>query len=469
MRTIRISDTTLRQKAAETLTFREKLELAKLLDRLCVDVIELGSIVNEKADSLYIKSVANTVKDSIISVPAGPDVKSVELIKDAVKDAAKARIQIKAPVSLVQMEYMHHLQPDKLREKVCEAIKAALAFCPDVEFCAEDATRADEAFVFEILEAAINAGASTVTVCDESGIMLPDEYGSFAEKIMAGVPSIGKASLGIYASDHIAMSEACSIAAVKAGASEIKAAIYADGGASVKNLANLIKLRGSEYGIESRVRTVELSRLAGQAERMFTQVKSKTTPFESGVRNFSDELSFSAGDDIAAIRAETERLGYDLNEEDLLKVYEQFKKLTERKERVSEREIDAIVASFAMQVPPTYKLEDYIINSGNVISATAHIRIRKNDVLRESVAIGDGPVDAAFLAIEQIAGTHFELDDFQIQSVTEGREAMGEALVKLRHMGKIYSGRGLSTDIIGASIKAYINALNKISYEEANA
>ena len=469
MRTIRISDTTLRQKAADTLTFKEKLELARLLDRLCVDVIELGPIVNEKADSLYIKSVVNTVKDSIISVPAGPDIKSIDLIKEALRDAAKARIQIKAPVSLVQMEYIHHLQPAKLKEKVCEAVSYAAGFCSDVEFCAEDATRADEAFVCDILEAAIQAGASTVTVCDESGIMLPDEYGAFAGKIMAKVPSIGKASLGIYASDHIAMSEACSIASVKAGASEIKAAIYADGGASVKNIANLIKLRGSEYGIESKVRTVEIARLAGQAERMFTQVKSKTSPFESGVRDFSDELSFSAGDDIAAIKAETARLGYDLNEEDLLKVFEQFKNLAERKERVSEREIDAIVASFAMQVPPTYKLEDYIINAGNVISATAHIRIRKNEELKESVAIGDGPVDAAFLAIEQIAGTHFELDDFQIQSVTEGREAMGEALVKLRHMGKIYSGRGLSTDIIGASIKAYVNALNKISYEEADA
>ena len=467
MRTIRISDTTLRQKAAETLTFKEKLELARLLDRLCLDVIELGPIVKEKADSLYIKSVANTVKDSIISVPAGPDTASIELIRDAIKDAAKARIQIKAPVSLVQMEYIHHLQPDKLKEKVCEAIKFALTFCPDVEFCAEDATRADESYVFNILEAAINAGASTVTVCDESGKMLPDEYSTFTEKIVANVPSLSKAALGIYASDHIAMSEACSIAAIKAGASEIKAAIYADGGASVKNMANLIQMRGSDYGIETRIRTVELSRLADQAERMFTQVRSKTSPFESGVRSFSDELFFSAGDDLSAIKAETVRLGYDLNEEDLLKVFEQFKKLTERKDKISEREIDAIVASFAMQVPPTYKLEDYIINSGNVISATAHIRIRKEDGLKESVAIGDGPVDASFLAIEQIAGAHFELDDFQIQSVTEGREAMGEALVKLRHNGKVYSGRGLSTDIIGASIKAYINALNKISYEEA--
>ncbi|MBO4861799.1 MAG: 2-isopropylmalate synthase, partial [Firmicutes bacterium] len=158
--------------------------------------------------------------------------------------------------------------------------------------------------------------------------------------------------------------------------------------------------------------------------------------------------------------------GYDLSEEDKIKVYERFKTIAAKKEKVSARELDAIVASSAMQVPPTYKIEDYIINSGNTISATAHIRLRKNGDLKESVAIGDGPVDASFLAIEQIAGRHYELDDFQIQAVTEGREAMGEAIVKLRAGGKLYSGRGISTDIIGSSIRAYINALNKIAYEE---
>ena len=467
MRTIRISDITLRQKAADILTFREKLELARLLDRLCVDVIELARIEKAKADSLYIKSIVNTVKESIISVPSAPDSDNIAVICDALKDAEKARIQITVPVSLVQMEYIYHLQPEKLKEKVCEAIRYAATRVNDVEFAAEDATRADEAFLYDILEAAINAGAGTVTVCDEAGIMLPDEYAAFIQRITENVPSLSKASLGIYASDAIAMSEACSIAALKAGAAEVKAAIYPDGSASVKNIASLIKLRGSGYGIESKVRTVELSRLSEQARRMFTQERSKTSPFESGVRTAGDELSFTAADDISVIVKETQKLGYDLTEDDQVKVYEQFKKLSERKEIISEREIDAIVASFAMQVPPTYKLEDYIINSGNVISATAHIRITKDGVLKESVAIGDGPVDAAFLAIEQIAGTHYELDDFQIQAVTEGREAMGEAIVKLRANGKIYAGRGLSTDIIGSSIKAYINALNKIAYEEA--
>jgi 2-isopropylmalate synthase len=149
-----------------------------------------------------------------------------------------------------------------------------------------------------------------------------------------------------------------------------------------------------------------------------------------------------------------------------MKVYEEFRRLSEKK-KVTSKDLDAIVANVALQVPPTYRLIEYVTNSGNAITATAHIKMEKNGEMLEGVSLGDGPIDAAFRAIEQIVGRHFELDDFQIQSVTEGREAMGSALVRLRNNGKLYSGNGISTDIIGASIRAYLSALNKITYEEA--
>ena len=149
-------------------------------------------------------------------------------------------------------------------------------------------------------------------------------------------------------------------------------------------------------------------------------------------------------------------------------MYEEFKKLAEKKERVGAKELDAIVATVALQVPPTYKLLSYVINTGNIITASAQIKVLKSDGSEaEGVSMGDGPIDAAFRAIEQITGNHYELDDFQIQSVTEGREAMGSALIRLREGGKLYSGSGISTDIIGASISAYLGAVNKIVYEEA--
>ncbi|MBO5912784.1 MAG: 2-isopropylmalate synthase, partial [Clostridia bacterium] len=161
-----------------------------------------------------------------------------------------------------------------------------------------------------------------------------------------------------------------------------------------------------------------------------------------------------------AVRA----LGYELSHEDSGKVFEEFKRVAAKKTNIGIKEIDAIVASAAMQVPSTYHVESYVINSGNVINATANIILTRDGEKLCGISVGDGPINAAFLAIEQIIGHHYELDDFQIQSVTEGHEAMGSAVVKLRDGDKLYSGSGVSTDIIGASIRAYINALNKIVY-----
>ena len=174
-------------------------------------------------------------------------------------------------------------------------------------------------------------------------------------------------------------------------------------------------------------------------------------------------------DDLTVVTKAVERLGYELSSEDLAKIYEAFLAIAAKKKQVSIRELDAIVASAAMQVPPAYVLDTYLITAGNTISATAHLRLRRKDSILEGISIGDGPIDAAFLAIEQITGHHYELDDFQIQAVTEGREAMGQTVVKLRSNGRLYSGQGISTDIVGAGIRAYLSALNKIVYEEEEA
>ena len=166
------------------------------------------------------------------------------------------------------------------------------------------------------------------------------------------------------------------------------------------------------------------------------------------------------------IAVAVKKLGYDLSEEDEAKVYEEFVRVAEKK-NVGAKELDAIVASVALQVPATYKLISYVINNGNIINSTAQFTLEKDGEQLQGICIGDGPVDASFLAIDQIVGHHYELDDFQIQSVTQGKEAMGSALVKLRNGSKLYSGNGISTDIMGASIRAYLNAVNKIVYEEA--
>ena len=468
MRMVRMSDVTLKQKSAQSLSFREKLELIRILDRLQVDVIELREIDQLKADTLFIKTVCEAVGDSVICVETAPDREAVDTAWNALKNAKKARIQIKAPVSLVQMDYLFRKKPEAVKAAVVDAISHARTLTGDVEFAAVDATRAERAFLYEIMEAAAQAGASTITACDTAGNMLPEEFTSFVNDIKANVPSCGQVALGFCCSDEMKMADACAVAAMIAGGEEVKVSIYPDGGASLRNIANIIHKKGSENDIEMNVRTVELKRLCDQAARMFTTTRSKTSPFENGVREDISGRYFTVNDNIAAIISETKRLGYDLSEEDQVTVYNEFIRIAEKKEHVTAREIDAIVASSALQVPPVYQLESYIINACNMLSATAQIRIRKNGEPMESVALGDGPVDASFLAIEQITGRHYELDDFQIQAVTEGREAMGETIVKLRSEGKLYSGRGLSTDILASSLSAYINALNKIAYEEGN-
>jgi 2-isopropylmalate synthase len=186
------------------------------------------------------------------------------------------------------------------------------------------------------------------------------------------------------------------------------------------------------------------------------------------VREADETIVLTENDDAEAVKQCVAKLGYDLSLEDQAAVYEAFLRVASKKESVGSRELDAIVASAALQVPATYVLDSYVINSGNQIKATANVCIRKGDEVLQAVCMGDGPIDAALLAIEQIAGQHYELDDFQVNSVTEGQEAMGETVVKLIWEGKVYSGRGISTDIIGSSIRAYINALNKIVYEEQN-
>ena len=468
MKKISISDITMQQAgkhAGVSLSFREKIELAKQLDRLGVCVIETNPIVNPKIDALLIKSISASVKHSIVAVPTNLELGSAARAWNALREAAHPRLQVCAPVSAVQMEYLAHKKPAAMLAAITEAIGQAKALCAEVEFVADDATRADPAFLYDALNAAIAAGAGLVTVCDTAGTMLPDEFSGFLAAIFENVPALSEIPLGVGCSNALSMADSCAIAAIRAGASEVKAASYRADAASVESIATILGAKGSAIGAECGVHTTQMHRILSQIAWMFETSRSKTSPFDNGVQDSAD-LYLTAHDDIGAVLKVVTQLGYDLSEEDGAKVFEAFQRIAAKKERVGSRELDAIVASAAMQVPPAYRLESYVINTGNTISATSHMRLQKNGQTLEGISVGDGPIDAAFLSIEQIVGHHYELDDFQIQAVTEGREAMGETVVKLRSNGKLYSGRGISTDILGASIRAYINALNKIVYEE---
>ena len=468
MRNIRISDITMKvapEAGGFTLSFREKIELAKLLDRLGVDVIEVGRITNRRIDTLLVKSLASAVRNSAIALPLNteePD--AAEAAWNAVKDAAHPRLQVALPVSTVQMEYLCHKKPPQILEMIRALTAQCAAYGCETEFVAEDAGRSEPEFLSAAIGAAVEAGASLITVCDTAGTMLPDEFRGAVAAIRAEIPD--GVALGVRCSNELFIAESCAMAAIQAGADEVKAAACGSFTAALDKLTHILKVRGADAGLACGIRDTELQRSVAQIRWMCETNRSKSSPFDSGVRDEPDATELSVHDDLPAVLKAAAKLGYDLSEEDGPRVYEAFTRIASRKERVGMRELDAIIASAALQVPPTFRLENYVINSGNSISATCHMQLRRDDRLQESVCLGDGPVDAAFLAIEQIVGCHYELDDFQIQAVTEGREAMGETVVRLRAGGKIYSGRGISTDIIGSSIRAYISAVNKIVYEE---
>jgi len=464
MRKIIISDISMRLGEGATLSFREKIELAKILDKLGADCIECAAIENVKIDSLLIKSIASAVRDAAVAVPVGICADAVETVWSALKEARRPRLQVVAPTSSVQMEYFHHKKPAAMLETVREMVKLCAAKGCEVEFIAEDACRAEKDFLCEIINAAIGCGASVVTVCDTEGAKLPNEIASFVSDLVESIPTLKDVRLGVKCANDLSMADSSCIAAIRCGADEVKVCSFGGDTASLENISRILSARGDSLDAFSGVRATELSRGIGQIKRMFS---GKTgAPYDSGVRTDSTELILSVHDDTAAVARATAALGYDLSDEDITKVWEAVTRIG--KERIGAAELEAIVATAALQVPPTYRVESYMVNSASSLKSVAQIKLVRDDKVLEGVYAGDGPIDASFIAVEQIVGRHFELDEFQIQAITEGHEAMGECIVKLRDHGKLYSGRGISTDIIGASIRAYVSALNKIVYEEGN-
>ncbi|MBQ8606072.1 MAG: hypothetical protein IJ408_04985 [Clostridia bacterium] len=458
MTKIRIADTTLCKESAPY-SFKEKIEIARQLEKLCVDVIELPQIENAKTDILFVRTASSFVKNSILSVAAGITAESIDNAAMALSGAAKPRIRIELPVSTVGMEYTCHKKAPKMLEWIKIAVAKAKESCSDVEFAAVDATRADKDFLSQAISAAVEAGATGVAVIDSAAEMMPDDFAKFAGDIASSI----SVPLAVATNNKNGLACADAILAVKSGASTVKTAVNGET-APLETFAVMLKNCGNSCGFSSDIKYTELHRIAKQILWISDNAKSAKSAV-TVADDFENTVKLDGKDDRETVTKAVAKLGYDLSDEDNAKVYEEFLRVAEKK-TVGPKELEAIVASVALQVPATYVLENYVINTGNIISASAQITLNKDGNKMQGISIGDGPIDAAFLAIEQIIGYRYELDDFQIQSVTEGTEAMGSALVKLRSNGKLYSGNGISTDILGASIRAYINAVNKIVYEE---
>ena len=460
MKKIIVSDYTLKElctKDGSQLLFREKLSVALSISRYGADVIELPPVKKAKEDSVVYKTISESVKNSKILIPVGITGESVKIAAECVKSALHPVLQVSLPVSTVQMEYMYRLKGPKMVETIKTLVSMCRSYSEEVEFEALDATRAEIPFLIECIKAAEEAGATSIALSDDSGEMMGDEIGAFVSEVKKET----KLPLIIKVSDHLSMGVSDALFALKAGADGIKCSITGGSALSTDDFASALRAKGDKIGVRSSLKFTEIhSDIETLLKSMQKSVKEEENATLDGAV-FLD--SSSTQEEVSeAVKA----LGYDLDGDDDKKVYDAVKRLTEKKSSIGAKELEAVVASSAMQVPATYTLKSYVSTISNMVNAVSNVILEDENGTLSGVATGDGPIDSAFKAIETCIGHHYELDDFQIQAVTEGKEALGSALVRLRSSGRLYSGNGLSTDICGASIRAYINALNKIAYEE---
>ena len=460
MKKIIVSDYTLKElctKDGSQLLFREKLSVALSISRYGADVIELPPVKKAKEDSVVYKTISESVKNSKILIPVGITGESVKIAAECVKSALHPVLQVSLPVSTVQMEYMYRLKGPKMVETIKTLVSMCRSYSEEVEFEALDATRAEIPFLIECIKAAEEAGATSIALSDDSGEMMGDEIGAFVSEVKKET----KLPLIIKVSDHLSMGVSDALFALKAGADGIKCSIAGGSALSTDDFASALRAKGDKIGVRSSLKFTEIH---SDIETLLKSMQKSVKEEENATLDGAVFLDTSSTQE--EVSEAVKALGYDLDGDDEKKVYDAVKRLTEKKSSIGAKELEAVVASSAMQVPATYTLKSYVSTISNMVNAVSNVILEDENGTLSGVATGDGPIDSAFKAIETCIGHHYELDDFQIQAVTEGKEALGSALVRLRSSGRLYSGNGLSTDICGASIRAYINALNKIAYEE---
>lgn len=455
MKKITVSDITLRNVKEQdlSLTFRERLSIAERLDASMVDAIELPVLSNLKEDEVIYRTISERVKNAVVKIPVGVDAQSLERALVLAKTAKKACLQVIMPVSTALMEYNYHLKAPNMLIKIAELIKNAKNEGFDVEFVAKDAFRAEDGFVVECAKVALENGATAITVCDDAGEALPENYAKLVKELKSAV----NVSVYVQPFNNLQMASACAVCAINAGADGVKTSVSGNY-LSLAVFADVI--RAKKFDLDA---TCNLD-VANAKSITLAIVEAAGDEKEKSLKEEGSAV-IDANATIKDISSAIKDLGYELTDSDVGKIYEEFKKLTANKDNIDKKELEAVVASTAMQVPSTYHLVNYFVNSSNAIPATANVTLEKDGEKFTGVSTGDGPIDAAFHAIEQVVGHHYELDDFQVHAVTKGRGAVGSSIIRLRADGKLYPGNGVSTDIIGACIRAYVNALNKIVYE----
>ena len=462
MKKVIISDITLKkisEDRAVSLLFREKSAIANCAEKIGVDVIELPAVKSPREDKIIYKTIAQNVQNTVLAIPVGFSSDDVAVAWECIKDTEKPRLQIELPVSTIQMEYTYHVKQAKMLEKIAELIKEAKALCTDVEFSALDATRADADFLIAAVKEAESYGANMVTICDDAGASTPDDIAELVSKVKEAV----SIPVFVQVSDRISMAVAAAFSAIKNGADGLKCAMVGKNALLTGEISDAINACGAQIDTEIKLNNTKIH---ASIEDMLSSINHDAYESNNSISE-KKKILLDTDSTVAQVAQAAAVLGYELSDSDIGNVYKSIKHICEKKGAVGYKEFEAIIASSAMQAPSTYHFETYTTTSSNVSSSMSQVTLKCDDEIICGVSNGDGPIDSVFRAIEQCIGHHYELDDYQVQSVTEGKEALGSALVRLRNNGKLYSGNGTSTDIVAASIRAYINALNKIVFEEA--
>lgn len=495
-----IFDTTLRdgeQAPGATLNEREKMEVAHQLIALGVDVIEAGFPISSPGDFRAVSRIASTIKGAVICGLARAIPKDIDAAYQATKPAkGGSRIHVFLATSKIHMQYKLKKAEDEILRLAVDSVRYARKYTKDVEFSPEDASRTDSEFLYKVVESVIKAGATTVNIPDTVGYAYPAEYGSLIAAIRQNVPNIHKAVISVHCHNDLGLAVANSLEAVKNGARQVECTINGmgerAGNASMEEIVMAVRTRKDSFsGVATSINTKEIykasrlvSKLTGFAVAPNKAIvglnafRHESGIHQDGVIKKRSTYEIIAPEDVGftgtglvlgkhsgrhAFEKRLDEMGLKLSEKELLSAFEKFKALADKKKNVYEEDIVSLIEEEIQKPAQLWQLESVTYSSGTQVTPKATVRLKKQGRVSEATSTGDGPVDACYKAIEKLTRIKTKLLDYRIEAVTSGKDALGEVSVKVSSVKTVAMGRGSSTDIIEASAKAYVNAVNKLA------
>src|SRR5262245_36667098 len=501
-RQIVIFDTTLRdgeQSPGCSMNLEEKLEVAQALVDLGVDVVEAGFPIASPGDFEAVREIARNVRGSTICGLARCNEKDIDRAWEALRDASDARIHVFLATSAIHREFKLKMGKEEIIQRAVDSVKRAKGYCDNIEFSPEDAARTEPDFLCAVVEAAIEAGATTVNIPDTVGYATPAHFAGVIKNLVGRVPNIDRAVISVHCHNDLGLAVANSLAAVENGAGQIECTINGigerAGNCSLEEVVMAMRTRHDSYHAMTRIKTPRLvptSRLVSNITGMLVQrnkaiVGRNAFAHEAGIHQDGmlkerttyeimrpEDVGFTQTDLVlgkhsgrAALADRAKALGYRLSGEHLQDVFDEFKKLADKKKDIFDGDIIALIEQRIHGEPAEgeWKLVALEVSSGNGRKPTAKLTLRRgNEQNRtEEVSDGDGPIDAAFLATEKITGIKLRCIDYQVKSATLGHDALGEVNLSVEHRGQTFRGRGVSTDTVEATVQAILSAANRIA------